>query len=381
MLIEDLVPMEGVIALSADPNVGKTFLMMEMARAVVTGTPFLGKFRTRRGAVLFVGQDASVLDYARQVRKVSGEQWQKHETALEAQREEMGAHPSLVNPFDDLMQYILQPGFYFEDRGHTLALIEAINGYQHSHLERKNVVRNDDILRVDVIEDHKSGFDLILFDTFSSMKMLDENSNTDMQVCMNNLRAIADQTGAACLFAHHHDKAFERLRGASVLSASADVHIELKKKGAGGDVNERTVDTLVTMKKVRGMSVDPFMYKLTTSKDKATILYLENGQVKLTEGAPPEDEAEGVTFDRATQAWCRMLAASEPGSAVRIADLVAHIGTLGRINSRTVYRWVDRYKAVYVPINYFTVTKQAITLTDDGRASLIFALDPAQVKG
>ena len=76
-----------------------------------------------------------------------------------------------------------------------------------------------------------------------------------------------------------------------------------------------------------------------------------------------------------------MLAASEPGSAVRIADLVAHAMTLGSVNSRTVYRWVDRYKSVYVPVDYFTVTKQAITLTTLSRESNIFSLDSGWLRG
>ena len=381
MLISDLIPMEGIVALSADPNIGKTFLMMEMAKCVVTGSPFLGHFPTRRGSVLFVGQDASVLDYAQQVRKLSGEQWLQYEALLEVQREELGDRPELVNPFDDLMQYILQPGFYFEDKGHCASLVEAVKAYEHSRLDKKNVLRHDgQALRVDVIEEHKNGFDLILFDTFASMKMLDENSNTDMQICMNNARYIADQTGAAIVFSHHHDKMFERLRGASVLSASADVHIELKKKREGGTIQERWVDTAVTIKKFRGMKLDPFMYRLTTSKDKATIIY----QDKPAEGQPPTDKPSDpettLEYQTAADAWARMLAATEPASPIRITALLAHIRTMGEVSSSTLYRWMERFQKTHVPVGHLKVVKQAITLTESGRQSAIFSLGSANEK-
>jgi len=375
MLIEDLIPMEGIIALSADPNIGKTFLMMEMARSLVTATPFLGKFKTRRGAVLFVGQDASVLDYARQVRKVSGKQWQEREAWLELQRAELGDHPSLINPFDDLMQYVLQPGFYFEDKGHVNALIEAVNAYEHTHLEKKQItVVKKGAPQVKVIEEHKTGFDIIFFDTFASMKMLDENSNTDMQICMNNARTIANETGAAVVFSHHHDKAFERLRGASVLSASADVHIELRKKKEGRTDDGRYVDTLVTLKKFRGMKIDPFRYRLTTTKEAATMLY--TGEAEQEEPSKKQEPSEGgLKYEDCAASWSRVLAASTPGSEVKVSALLAHVRTLGNVSSRTLYSWMKRFREVHEPSGYFKVSRQAISLTDAGRASKIFTLD------
>lgn len=376
MLIEDLVPTEGIIMLSADPNIGKTFAMVEMVRALATGSPFLGKFKTRRAASLFIGQDASVLDYARQVRKVCHDQWKEHEALLEAQRADMGDHPSLTNPFDDLVQYILQPGFYLEDKGHVTALIEAVNSYEHTHLEQKNVVRVDDGgVIIDTVDNHKSGFDVIFFDTFASMKMLDENDNSEMQICLNNARAIATQTGAAVIFSHHHDKVMERLRGASAIAASADVHIELKRKKEGRTDQGRFVDTLVTLRKFRGMKIDPFMYRLYTTTEKATFTYQD--QIPQ-EGEPPTegtpDEA-GITYERAAEAWCHMLAASERGTYVPIKALLAHIRTLGSVNSRTMYRWMERFRSVHTPVGYIVVAKQAIRLTDEARVSALFSLD------
>src|SRR3972149_6711151 len=70
MLVDTVLPMRTLTGLSSFPGVGKTWLSLELARAVATGTKFLGQHQARIGNVVFVGQDASVHDYGRQLLKL-----------------------------------------------------------------------------------------------------------------------------------------------------------------------------------------------------------------------------------------------------------------------------------------------------------------------
>lgn len=367
MLIDGIIPTEGIIALSADPNRGKTFLMIEMARAIVTGAPFLGKFPTRKGSVLFIGQDASVFDYARQVRKVAGAEWQAIEDKLAVDRELHGNRDEFVNPFDDLLQYCLQPNFYMEDGPHVNALIEVVNGFAHSHVEKKEIHKRSGAgWNIEVMGEHRSGFDLILLDTFASMKMLDENSNTEMQIVMNNLRALAEATGAAICFAHHHDKQFARLRGASVILASSDVHLELKGIKEWREGNAQHIRNGISLKKFRGMKIDPFEYVMEVTEDTARMTYL--GDTTPSDSVKPTDEEpDGIKYARAEGAWKAMLLATEPDTWLKTTSMLTHVGTLGRVNSRTLYKWMKKFREHMVGHGWVHVDHAAMRVTVKGR--------------
>src|SRR6266478_5519620 len=73
MLVTDFLPAGMLCGLTSAPGVGKTWLAMELARAVVTVTPAIGEFKVNDGphGVLFVGSDSSLADYARQWARLS----------------------------------------------------------------------------------------------------------------------------------------------------------------------------------------------------------------------------------------------------------------------------------------------------------------------
>ncbi len=48
---------------------------MELARAVSTGMPFVGKYPVARGGVLYIAQDGSDEEYIRQWRKLAKSHW------------------------------------------------------------------------------------------------------------------------------------------------------------------------------------------------------------------------------------------------------------------------------------------------------------------
>src|SRR5262245_21747546 len=66
MLIDAFIPADTLGGLSGGPGVGKSWFSPEVARALATGTPFLGVFPVRTMApVLYIGSDSSRFDYGR----------------------------------------------------------------------------------------------------------------------------------------------------------------------------------------------------------------------------------------------------------------------------------------------------------------------------
>ena len=58
-LIDSVLTQGSVALLSAESFVGKTWFGIELARAVSTGAPFMGKYPVTRGGVLYIAQDGS----------------------------------------------------------------------------------------------------------------------------------------------------------------------------------------------------------------------------------------------------------------------------------------------------------------------------------
>jgi hypothetical protein len=262
-LIEGLVSRYGITGLSADPGVGKTFLAIEMLRSVVTGTPFLGHFPTKRGGVLFVGQDCSILEYARQMRKT---------TRLDYARLQPPDDDDAGNPFDEFVRWWIHPGISLERPDHIEELI--------AHARR--VPTPDDAnepepyfnyeTRQWEYKDHPPAAALIVLDVLSMMHGVSENANDEMLLVFKNIRRVSDETGAAIAVLHHHSYASElhggRWRGASSQLQTLDGHLELR-RGRGPAKR-----IWCTTKKFRGIAMPPFAYTMDATETDVTFAYL-----------------------------------------------------------------------------------------------------------
>lgn len=260
MLIDNMIMMRGVTGLSSDPGIGKTFLTIEMARAVVTGGKFLGRFPAKPGAVCFVGQDASVLEYAQQLRKVIQKEYTEQERKLSSFEDKV-----VGTDFDDKLRFMIQPGLSLESGADVAKLANTVNRIQH--YENTNdpdmpfITPTGDVVMTQN-EPTKNGVNLLILDTLASMHKADENDNMQMQVVFQNLRYLAEATKAAVVITHHHPASDPRWRGATSQLGALDGHIMLERE-KGGLVG-------LSLPKFRGIRINPFQYTMHADETSVT---------------------------------------------------------------------------------------------------------------
>jgi RecA-family ATPase len=205
MQIDQCLPVGGVMGITSQPGVGKTWLTMEIARAVSSGTPFLGKFESNRGGVLFVGSDSSLNDYAQQWSRLT--------------RTTSEGSPGAFEP----VRFLIQSSFIFEDRDEVRQLIRT-----HQQFEWGEVTHEPGTN----LPHRERGFHVIVFDTVSRLTRARQNDNTEMEEVFRNIRAIAEITGAAVVLLHHNPKRSEfndgeGWRGATSQEGALDSWIQL----------------------------------------------------------------------------------------------------------------------------------------------------------
>jgi DNA-binding HxlR family transcriptional regulator len=72
-LVEPLLSRGGVMGLAGDPGTAKTWLILELARSVATGRPFLDKFPTQQGPVLIIDEENGEARLHRRLARIMGQ--------------------------------------------------------------------------------------------------------------------------------------------------------------------------------------------------------------------------------------------------------------------------------------------------------------------
>lgn len=188
-LIEDLWAHQAVGVIGGAPKCCKTYLALEMALAVASGTPCLGRYAVHHPGpvLLFAAEDAPP-----QVRdRLSGL-----------------AHARGVD-FDALPVFLI--------------LAEQL---------RLDVLTDKARLRA-AVEQHRPR--LLILDPFVRLHRLDENSAQEVSALLADLRALQRHFGLAVLLVHHTRKgggpvAGQALRGSSDLHAWGDSNLYLNRK-------------------------------------------------------------------------------------------------------------------------------------------------------
>lgn len=270
-LVEDLIPAGYVCALTSMPGVGKTWLALEVARAVTTGTSVMGQFAVHGGpqGVLLVGSDSSLADYGRQWRRLTED---AHAAWVAACDPDL---PEEFQPADPhrLIKFLVQSRFMLDSDNEVRRLIATV-------LDERAfpVWRELDYVTEDGHDFYheREGPALIVLDTLSRLTTANQNDNTEMERVMANARVISECTGCAVLLLHHNSKPTEYndgadFRGASSAIGALDSWLNLS-------AHKRTPGIVrCEFKKFRGIKPDNFEYKMSvTDPDRASLTFLGN---------------------------------------------------------------------------------------------------------
>lgn len=320
MLIENFLPVNSVVGVTAAPGVGKTWLMMELMRSACAGK-FLGEFKWTLDfpRVLFVGSDASMFDYARQWRRIYAEQYAREKQIEEAnlwQKESI--HDE--RPADIQIDFLLQSSFMLDDLGEVLRLIKTaetryIPGEYHETVRDVAYSVGEDEWAMEqehdiqVVREERRGWNVIIFDTLSRLTRANQNDNTEMENVFRNIRFIAEQTGATCILLHHNSKKSEHnggedWRGAVAQIGALDCWLQLRPTK-----NDRYVIS-AEFKKFRGLTPEPFLYRMNVNVEgPASLQHVQNKTGRT------------VNYDLFTQHVYEFIASSdEPVSRKEIFD-------------------------------------------------------------
>lgn len=209
-LVEKLVPVASVIAISGYPASYKTWFVLDLALKVVKGEPLFGKFPTGQTGVLLVDEE-------------NGERsLQKRFKILKAERASLPLFWTSLNEF-------------------------KLNERTVDHL---------------ISSAKERGVGLVIFDSLIRIHTNDENSAREMAQVSSLLKRFTKKD-ISVIFTHHHRKAgqgqinhSQDMRGSSDLLASVESHIALQRKSG-----ERTV--IVTQTKLRDSEeTKPFQLEL-----------------------------------------------------------------------------------------------------------------------
>lgn len=189
---------------AAASKAGKSFLMVELAVALATGSEWLG-FKCRQSKVLYVNFEIAAASFEHRVADMV---------------KAYGAEP----PRNNLMIWNL--------RGKSMGMssrpgtkeIPAIMGFDDKLINRTKLYK----------EAYNGGFDVIIIDPIYKVLEGDENSAKDIRAFCNSLDKVCEMTNCCAIYVHHHSKgkkadvaAIDRSSGSGVFGRDADAIIDL----------------------------------------------------------------------------------------------------------------------------------------------------------
>jgi RecA-family ATPase len=226
-IVDRLVPSEGIIAIAGDPASFKTWLILDMAQKIASGTLLFNKFPTKQTGVLLVDEENG-------------------DRSLQSRFKMLG------NKFDLPI--------------HTL----SFNEFKLTSDSVKKLVRTAE----------KKDIGLIIFDSLVRIHNADENSAIAMAGVLALLKRIT-MAGITVIFTHHHKKkgngqsnGAQDMRGSSDILASLDSQLSIEKEGGEEYI-------IVKHNKSRhGKELGSF--KLDIVEDQGNMSFELNGDIEIT---------------------------------------------------------------------------------------------------
>lgn len=178
---------------AAEPKVGKSWVVLELAYALSTGMPFLGRFSIKHPRrVLYVQEEDSLQRVLRRLKQI------------------IKGDTSRVIPSDDYWRWSIRVGFKVDN----LVWLEK--------------------LRQEIIS---FSAEVIILDVFNRLHGSDENKQAEMTAILNNLTRLSNDYGCAFIIVHHNRKpqagnearGNQRIRGSGVLGGWGECSLYLNR--------------------------------------------------------------------------------------------------------------------------------------------------------
>jgi archaellum biogenesis ATPase FlaH len=177
-VMEGGIPAGGLVYITAPPAFGKTWVVLDLLRACLTGTRWLGKYQVDKTPVMYLDEEMGVARVLPRIQK-------------------------LQIPRNSDLLYTNRLSVKLDNKSHREQIIDAVRKYS---------------------------IKIIVVDSLTRIHGLDEGSNRDMAKLYSYFREIMD-AGATLVICHHDRKGgqgdsnvgHDRSRGAGEIMAAADM--------------------------------------------------------------------------------------------------------------------------------------------------------------
>jgi hypothetical protein len=256
--VEQLVPHGGLVVVYGEPGSGKTFLALNLAFAIATGSPWLGH-SVRQGPVVYVYAEGAQGLFDR----------------VKGLRAEYGLHDRAG------IAFLPQPIQLLDSPKSVIPFADAI--------EAQGVAPA--VIVIDTLSRNTAGGK--------------ENSQEDMSQAVSACDYLRTRFGSTVILPHHSRRGDDELRGSSVLAGAVDTSILVKRQG------DRM--TLKCTKQRNASEFVPLSLNFTEKRG-TRILTAATAQERMPASAPAllhqlqlSDTGQGCT----NTAWCEATIVSE----------------------------------------------------------------------
>lgn len=198
----------------------KTWMAIDLALSVVSGTPWMGKFHTVKGRVLYIEQE-----------RFKGETQRRFKALLAG-------------------------------RGQKLSDTEGLNVLTGTHFKLNDQKSVNDL--VDVLNSYHP--DLVIVDSFSTFHSVNENNKSELQPVMETIKRLRTEAECAFVFVDHESKMAYgaeaeadpnagTISGSQAKLAVVESILTVRKKGQG-------VSNIYPTKSTLGKAVEPFFVQV-----------------------------------------------------------------------------------------------------------------------
>lgn len=218
--IDRIAPKQTIGLLAGDSGIGKTWVVLDLAIAIATGSKWLGKYPTAQGSVMIVDEENAIkLLSARLTKLLKSKGYKANELPIS-----------------------------FIVGGYTNFSPNKVNGLYKMSDEFKKLVRTFD--------KHTPAW--ASFDSLTRVHRANENASNEMSAAFASVKRLVDDTGTGLLFTHHLSKK-SQIRGSTDIKAFYDYVMIIDRHELGVRVKHE--------KSRWDEPVDPFVIRFDKSKD------------------------------------------------------------------------------------------------------------------